>query len=171
MNKSAVKKIIFAFSLLLQSTIAAQAEIIDLRNEEKSFGDWKVFCEIDDMMNTAHCKIASKFYENTAVITIQPTSKFSNQFFVIIPQIKVGNFVTMRVDQNDVVLSKTVKKEDFGLIPFLEEEKNSTFSQMRSGKFLFLRFNSIESDKEITAKLNLEDFRKALAYYNSKTSQ
>jgi hypothetical protein len=171
MNKSAVKKIIFAFLLLLQSTITAKAEIIDLRNEEKTFGDWTVFCEIDDMMNIAHCKIASKFYENTAVITIQPTSKFSNQFFVIIPQIKIGNFVTMRIDQNEVILSRTVQKEDFGLIPFLEEEKNSAFSQMKSGKFLFLRFNSIKSEKEITAKLNLEDFRRALAYYNNKTSQ
>jgi invasion protein IalB len=169
---NAVKKVVSALlvTLLLQFTTPAQAKLIDLRSEEKTFGDWKVFCEIDDMLNIAHCEIASKFYKNTAVITIQATRKFANQFFVIIPQIEIGTFVTMRIDQNDVLLSANVRKKNFGLMPFSERQKNMMFSQMKSGNFLFLRFTPVKSVKEITARLSLKDFRRALSYYNKKTS-
>jgi len=168
-----MKKIIFAFLLVafLQNMNVAKAEIIDVHDDEKAFGDWKVFCEVDDMMNIAHCKIASKFYDNTAVLTIQPTTKFANQFFIIIPQVQQSSFVTMRVDQNDVVLSRNVGDKDFGLIPFTSEQKNTLFLQMKKGESLFLRFNVRDSEKEITVKLNLKDFRSALAYYQSRTSK
>ena len=68
--------------LLFSSPIFA--EVIDVRNEEKIFGDWRVYCEIDDMMSYSHCKIASKFFDNSSVITLQPFAKFANQFFIII---------------------------------------------------------------------------------------
>jgi len=73
---------IFTISHILILKNIAQAEIIELRNEEKTFGDWKVYCEIDDMMNSAHCKIASKFYDNSSVISLQPTNHFANEFFI-----------------------------------------------------------------------------------------
>ena len=147
------------------------AEIIDVKNEEKTFGDWKVFCEIDDMMNIAHCKLASKFYDSSSVLTIQPSTKFVNQFFIIIPQIKVGSFVKIRVDQNDLILSKNIGTRDFGLIPLEDRQKNMLFLQMKNGDFLYLRFSIPTSEKEITAKLNLKDFRNALSYYNSRASK
>lgn len=148
--------------------LPAKAEIIEPRNEEKSFGDWKVYCEIDDMMNTAHCKIASKFYDNSSVISMQPTNHFANQFFIIIPKIKLGSFAKIRIDKNDLILSKNISKKDFGLLPIDNSEKNTLFTQMKSGEFLFLRFNVGDSEKEITVKLSLQDFNKALNYYNSK---
>ncbi|MBU6139962.1 MAG: hypothetical protein KGP29_00190 [Proteobacteria bacterium] len=149
----------------------AWAEIIDLRNEEKAFGDWKVFCEIDEMMGISHCKIAAKFYDNASAITIQPMSKSMNQFFVIIPQVQVGSFVKIRADQNDLLLSRNISDRDFGLVPFDDLQKNSLFTQMKNGEFLFLRFNVRDSEKEITVKLNLRDFRSALGYLNSRNSQ
>jgi hypothetical protein len=165
-----MKKILCFVFLLLQIQVA-KAEIIDIRNEEQNFGEWKVYCESDDMMNIAHCKIASKFFDNSSVITIQPTAKFANQFFIIIPQILSGSFLKMRVDQNDLLLSKSMVSKDFGMISFSEEQKNNLFSQMKNGDFLFLRFSVRGSDKEITARLNLKDFRSALSFYNSKTSK
>jgi hypothetical protein len=39
---------------------------------------------------------------------------------------------------------------------------------MKNGEYLFLRFNVSNSEKEITAKLNLKDFISALEYYSSK---
>jgi hypothetical protein len=39
---------------------------------------------------------------------------------------------------------------------------------MKNGEYLFLRFNVNNSEKEITAKLNLKDFTKALEYYFSR---
>ena len=95
---------IFTISHILILKNIAQAEIIELRNEEKTFGDWKVYCEIDDMMSSAHCKIASKFYDNSSVISLQPTNHFANEFFIIIPKIKLGSFVKIRVDKNDLIL-------------------------------------------------------------------
>jgi hypothetical protein len=155
------------FLLALDKKIAI-AEIIEPRNEEKSFGDWKVFCEIDDMMSTSHCKIASKFYDNSSVISLQPTNHFANQFFIIIPKIKLGSFAKIRVDKNDLILSKNITNKDFGLLNIDNSEKNNLFNQMKSGEYLFLRFNINDSEKEITVKLSLQDFIKALSYYNNK---
>jgi len=156
------------FFLLAFDKKIAIAEIIEPRNEEKSFGDWKVFCEIDDMMSTSHCKIASKFYDNSSVISLQPTNHFANQFFIIIPKIKLGSFAKIRVDKNDLILSKNITNKDFGLLNIDNSEKNNLFNQMKSGEYLFLRFNINDSEKEITVKLSLQDFIKALSYYNNK---
>ena len=42
---------------------------------------------------------------------------------------------------------------------------------MKTGDFLFLRFNIKGQQKEITTKINLQDFRDALDYYNHKASK
>lgn len=165
-----MKKILCFVFLALMPSLAI-AEIIDISNEEKTFGEWKVFCESDEMMNIAHCKIASKFYDNSSVVTIQPTAKFANQFFIIIPQILNGSFVKIRVDQNDLVLSRSISAKDFGLIGLSDDQKNILFSQMKNGDFMFMRFSVKSSDKELTARLNLKDFRDALSYYNSRVSK
>lgn len=170
-----MKKILFALFLLtifdLTSFNRAAAEIIDVQNEEKAFGDWRVFCETDAMMSISHCKIASKFFDSSSVISTQPATKFINQFFIVIPQIRVGSFVKIRVDQNDLILSKNIGTRDFGLIPLDDVQKNMLFLQMKNGDFLFLRFSVRDSEKEITVKLNLKDFRNALNYYNGRASK
>lgn len=166
-----MKTIFLKFLLILTLTSLATAEVIDVRNDEKSFGEWKVYCEIDDMMSYSHCKIASKFFDNSSVITLQPVAKYANQFFIVIPQITINSFVKIRVDQNDLILSKNLTNKDFGLIPLDDQQKNLLFLQMKTGDFLFLRFNVRGQQKEITAKINLEDFRNALGYYDIKASK
>lgn len=167
-----MKKILFTLFLTTLCFNAnlkpSWAEVIDLRNEEKIFGDWKVFCETDEMMGMSHCKIAAKFYDNASAITIQPIAKSTNQFFTIIPQVQLGSFVKLRIDQNDLVLSKNISDRDFGLVPLDDVQKNSLFAQMKSGELLFLRFSVRDSEKEITVKLSLRDFRSALGYLNSR---
>jgi hypothetical protein len=162
-----MKKFFLTFFLMV-SCFNASAEIIDLRNEEKVFGDWKVFCEIDEMMGTSHCKIAAKFFDNASSISIQPLTRSANQLFLIIPQIQIGSFVQIRVDQNDLIFSKNISDKNFGMIPLDENQKNSLLNQMKSGEFLFMRFNVKNSEKELTAKLNLRDFRSALSYLNNR---
>lgn len=170
-----VKKFWLFFFLIalfeLTSFYPAQAEIIDVQNEEKNFGDWKVFCETDAMMDISHCKIASKFYENVASLTVEPTTKFLGQLFMVIPQIKIGSFVKIRVDKNDLILSKNIGPKDFGLIPLDSEQKTILYHQMKNGDSLFLRFNANNSEKEITVKISLKDFRSALSYFNSRASK
>jgi len=160
---------IITFSMLF--SLNSRAEIIENRNEETNFGDWKLYCEIDDMMSLSHCKIASKFYDNSSVISLQPTPKFANEFFIIIPKIKIGSFAKIRVDQNDLVLSGNVSKQDFGMLPIEQTQKNILFNQMKKGDNLFLRFNVADSEKEITIRLKLNDFNKALNQYNNKVFQ
>jgi len=160
-------------SIIIQLFLIASdspAEVIELRNEEKTFGDWKVYCEIDDMMSSAHCKIASRFYDNSSVISLQPTNRSANQFFIIIPKIKIGSFAKIRVDKYDVILSNNIAKKDFGLLPLNSEQKDILFNQMKHGDFLYLRFNISDAEKEITVKFNLQDFKRALAYYNQAIS-
>ena len=159
--------IFILFHVLIFKNIA-QAELIELHNEEKTFGDWKVYCEIDDMMSSAHCKIASRFYDSSSVISLQPTNHFANEFFIIIPKIKIGTFAKIRVDKNDLILSNNASQKEFGLVPISTQQKKSLYSQMKNGEYLFLRFNVNNSEKEITAKLNLKDFTKALEYYSIK---
>jgi invasion protein IalB len=156
---------------LLTSFNQAFAEIIDIHSEEKTFGDWKVFCDIDDMMDLAHCKVASKFYENTAVLTIEQNTKFLSQLFIVIPQVKVGTFLKIRVDKNDLILSRNIGNKDFGLIPLDDEQKNLLYRQMKNGDFLYLRFSVRDLEQEVTVKINLKDFRSALSYYNSRASK
>ena len=70
-----------------------------------------------------------------------------------------------------MILSKNLTNKDFGLIPLDDQQKNILFLQMKTGDYLFLRFNVRGQTKEITAKINLHDFRNALDYYNIKASK
>ena len=161
----------FLAAIFALISFAAQAETIDIQNEEKTFGDWKVFCEIDQMMDLAHCKIAAKFFDNSSVINIEPAAKSLNQFFIIIPQIKLGGFVQIRVDKNDLILSKNASAKDFGMINLSDEQKLSLFHQMKNGDFLFLRFGSKTQEKEATVRISLKDFRSALSYHNLRATK
>lgn len=146
----------------------AKAEMIEIEKNVEKFGDWKVYCETDIMMDVSHCKIASKFFDDSSVITLEPTAKFFNQIFIVIPQARNGSFVKIRIDQNDLILSDNIKAKNFGLVRLDDTKKNYLYSQMKEGDFLFFRFKVRSSDKEVTTKMNLKNFRKALDYYNSR---
>jgi len=162
------KIVVFVFSLVLFFTSNIQAEIVNLQKDEKKFGEWKVFCETDAMMSLTYCRIGIKFFDNASAITVEPNATSFNQLFITLPKIRLGSFLQIRVDQNDLILSQVSKEKDFGLIAISDEQKKSLFAQMKKGDFLFFRFNIKESDKEITAKINLNDFRNAIAYYKER---
>jgi len=168
--KKAIFFLVFT-RIILFYVSSAQAEIINLQKDEKKFGEWQVFCETDTMMQLTHCKVGSKFYDQASAITIEPNSKFFNQFFIVIPKIQSGGFLQARVDDNDLILSRNVKDSDFGLIFLSDEQKNILFKQMKMGDFLFLRFNIRDNNKEITAKISLQDFRNAVAYHAGRSSK
>ncbi len=160
--------IFFSVTLFFAININSQAEIVNVQKEEKKFGDWKTFCEIDIMMDIAHCKIGTKFYDEVSSITIEPNLKSFNQILIVIPKIKNGTFLQIRIDKNDLIFSKVSNIKDFGLITVDDEQKQIFYNQILKGNFLFLRFTSQDSNQEITAKINLKDFRDALAYYKQR---
>ncbi len=164
-----MKKIIIYILALFIITVFTfnynlKAEIVNLQKDDKKFGDFKVFCEKDVMMNATHCQIGAKFFDNASSFTIEPNKVGFNQLMIVIPSIKLGGFVQIRIDQNDLIFSKIAKQNNFGLIEIEDNDKISLFKQMKTGDFLFFRFKIKESDKEITTKLNLNDFRSALNY-------
>jgi hypothetical protein len=67
-------------------------------------------------------------------------------------------------------LSDNADVNDFGLIKLIDAKKNDLYRQIKNGDFLFFRFNVKSSEKEVTIKINLKDFRNALNYYNSRVS-
>ncbi len=167
-----MKKILFFLVLsLFAFNSNLKAEIVNLQKEEKKFGDWKVFCEIDAMMDAKHCKMGAKFFDNASSITLEPNPKSFSQLFIVIPQIKTGSFLKIRTAKNDLILPQVVDKRDFGMIKLDDRQKKILFDQMKNEDFLFFRFNINDSDKEITAKINLNDFRNALQYYYQRISE
>jgi len=166
-----MKKIFFIYLLFFIKNFNAQAEIISLQKEEKKFGDWQVFCETDAMMDVAHCKIGAKFYDGASSITIEPSLKSFSQFFIVVPKIKTGDFLQIKIGQHDLIMSKIVEEKDFGLIIIEEVQKQKLFLQMKNSDFLFLRFNVRDSEKEVTAKINLNDFKNALNYCKQRGSK
>lgn len=158
---------LFAVILVLSSSPCRAETIGNTQKEEKKFGDWQLLCEIDQMLSGTYCKIAAKFFNNTSVISIDTSSKMTNQIMVVIPNIKVNSFVKIKIDKNDLIFSNLVKGSNFGLISFSAEQKSLILKQIKEGDFLFIRFAIRNSEREITAKINLKDFREAINYYNS----
>jgi hypothetical protein len=151
--------------------INAYSEIVEVQKDEKHFGSWVVLCENDVMVDATYCKIASKFYENRAVISLEPSLKLSNQLILVIPNAKVGQSVKIKIDKNDIIFSDSVKTKDFGLIPLSSVQKSIMLNQMKKGDFLFLQFNISDIKKEVTVKINLKDFHKASSYYHSRITK
>lgn len=166
-----MKKIFLIIFALILFSNQSFAEVIGTPKDEKNFGEWKLICENDVMVDLPYCKIASKFYEQQAVISLEPSLKFSNQMIMVIPNLKLGEVVQIRIDKNDVIFSNLVKKADFGLVSLSAKQKSIILSQMKKGDFLFIRFSITGLEKEVTVQLNLKDFREAVSFYNSKFSK
>lgn len=147
------------------------AEVIGTSKDEKTFGEWRLICENDVMVDVPYCKIASKFYQDQAAISLEPSLKMTNQMIMVIPNLKLAETVQIRIDKNDVIFSNPARKNDFGLVNLAPKQKSAILSQMKNGDFLFIRFNIKGSQKEVTVQLNLKDFRDAVAFYDSKFSR
>ncbi|MFT6106116.1 MAG: invasion protein IalB [Rickettsiales bacterium] len=165
-----MKKIFTILAILILFSNQSHAELIGLEKDEKSFGEWRLICENDVMIDVKYCKIASKFYEDQAAISLEPSFKMTNQMIMVIPNLTPREMVKIRIDKQDIIFSSPIKKSDFGLVILNPSQKSIILSQMKKGDFLFIRFNITSSQKDITVKLDLKDFRQAVDYYNSNLS-
>jgi hypothetical protein len=165
-----MKKFLLTIIVVTLFASPSFAEVIGAQKEERVFGEWKLLCENDVMVDVPYCQIASKFYQDQAAISLDASLKIIDQLVMVIPNLKLGETVKIRIDKNDVIFSNPTKKSDFGLVVLGSKQKFNILSQMKKGDFLFIRFNIASSEKEITVKLNLRDFRSAVSFYNSKFS-
>jgi len=159
-----MKKICLIIIITILFTNLSFAEVIGLQTKDINFGEWRLICENDVMIDAPYCKIASKFYQNQAVISLELSSKLINQMIMIIPNLKLGKTVQIRIDKNDIIFASQTKKDDFGLVMLSPSQKSTILSQMKKGDFLFIRFNINESEKAITVQLNLANFRSAISH-------
>ena len=166
-----MKKIFLTIITTILFTNLSFAEVINLQTNDINFGEWRLICENDVMIDAPYCKIASKFYQNQAAIIIDLPSKFNNQMVMVIPNLTLGSTVQIRIDKNDIIFANQTKKDDFGLVMLSPSQKTTILSQIKKGDFLFIRFNINGSEKEITVKLNLTNFRSAISHYNSTFSK
>ncbi len=155
----------------------SHAEIIDnVIKEIKTFDEWKVACDNDTMMEKIDCKISARFYNNTSSIYVQPENKYSNQVVFIIPQAIPASTVKIRVGTNTIIESQEIKKEDFGVVPFLNQDRKTLLDQMKDEEeYLYIRFTikdetSTDGIKYITERIAMSKFKKMLDYYDSQSN-
>lgn len=171
-----MKKILVAIFLIFSIT-PSFAEIIENRTkEEKNFGPWKVICERDIMMGEISCKSFAKFYNDMATVYIQPHNKYSNQVVVIIQSAAMNTVTKLKIDQNPIIKSELVTKDNYGLIPFSNRQQKHIFRQLQEGQNLYIRFfvplaEGSDKNKEITVRLSLEEFNDMIAFYNKATGK
>ncbi|MBL6664602.1 MAG: hypothetical protein ISQ34_02025 [Rickettsiales bacterium] len=164
-----LKKLFFSLLIFLSLSFNAFSKIVEEESSEKNFGEWKVYCQSDIMMDISNCKIANKFYQNNSLLSFEPKGNYPN-LLLIIPDIKPSSYALIKIDKNNLIKSNTIKSTNFGYINLTEYQQNLIYHQMKKGDFLFLRFNVKDLRKAVTIKINLKDFKDALSYYESKTS-
>lgn len=167
------KNYLFLFVFIFLSN-AAKAEIIENQKIiSKEFGSWVVSCREDAMLAKSNCKFFTEIVEGTTLF-INP-SNLDNKIILISKEILEGSKVVFRIDRNNLINSRIVRKNTYNLIDIDVDSKKEIFEQLRLGKTLYIRFSVKDSSsntgsKQITARLDLADFVKALSYYNTMTS-
>lgn len=171
-----MKKFTITLLFLFLSFSNSFAEIIENKvKEEKDFGHWKVICKEDVMMGEISCKAFSKFYNNLATIYIQPHNKIANQVVIIIPTASEGTETKIRIDKNEIIKSRNLVKDNYGVIPFSSRDQKTMLQQMKNGNEFFVRFSTFDKEtnknEEITIKISLKEFNEMLTFYDQKISK
>ncbi len=172
-----MKRIInfYVLGLLLLCLQGARAEIIEnqtITNEE--FGPWVVSCREDVMLSTMECKFFTQITDNT-VLFINPDKK-NNEIVIISNDMVPGSKMMLKIDKFRPILSNIKDgKNIYNVVNLEPADKFNLFNQIRSGTTLYTRLTISDQGaplgrKEITAKLSLTDFSKALVYYESQNT-
>ncbi|HSQ97402.1 MAG TPA: hypothetical protein VLL98_01645 [Rickettsiales bacterium] len=171
-----MKRIVcFIFYFLFSGNLFASSLIDNVSKEEKKFSDWTVSCEEDEMMEKVNCKIFALFFNENSSIYIQPNNKVANQVVIIIPTAKEGSNIKFKVDQNALISSDIiVKNDEYGIAPFSPSKQKTMLNQIKVGQSLYIRFTvsdpqSANGEKEITAKISLAELPELLTYYDTRT--
>ncbi|MFC1659497.1 hypothetical protein ACFL0U_02950 [Pseudomonadota bacterium] len=180
---SGIKRFILPFVVLQAVMIIlvcisidfARGETIDnIKTEFKTFDEWTVVCDKDVMMEQVRCKVAAKFYNNTASVFVQPENKVANHVVFIIPTALQGSIVKIKVGKNNVIVSNEVGDDDFAVIPMRESFKKKILDQMKNDDtYLYIRFyvrdiKAIDGRREITERISLAKFNEMIDYYYSQ---
>jgi len=171
-----MRKFIITFIFLLFTFSNSFAEVIENKvQDERNFGPWQVLCREDVMMANTTCKAFSKFYNNLATVYIQPHNKVANQVVIIIPPVLENTEVKVRIDKNEIIKSRNLSKDNYGVVPFSSRDQKIMLQQIKNGKEFFIRFtikgNESDKSEEVTVKISLAEFNNMLTFYDQKISK
>jgi len=83
-----------------------------------------------------------------------------------------GSRVIFRIDRNELIGSGIVESNAYNIINIGIDRKREIFEQLKVGNVFYVRF-SVKDDsnntgsRQVTARLDLADFVKALDHYNT----
>jgi len=120
-----------------------------------AFGKWGHYTAMGDPLVTLYISY-SKSHDNIETL-----------FFISNPRSYPGKPFLLKVDQHKPITG-VAKVEDEGI--FAREKFPQLFDQLRSGKFILVRYNTWP-DGIVDAKINLEGFQDAIKNAQSKLSQ
>lgn len=157
---------------LLPMVPLAQAERVDTQKINKSFGDWKVMCEKDVMMDLSKCNILANLSNNKGFVKVMPEQE--ERLKIMIPSAGLKTIVKLRVDGKQLFNSRLVEKTDFGAIYFTVEEQQTLYAQLKYGNFFYIRFYEPDPVEkgiyvELTERISLKGFQEMLAFYKQET--
>lgn len=153
------------------SSLSSWAEIIDSKKIiNKDFDVWRVSCEEDEMLGKMRCRL---FVEVTGDTTFFVIPNENNKILIISKDGYYGKSVFIKVDNNKLLVSKSLSDLKYGAVEFSKTDLDLIFKQMQTGKFVYLRFYikdkvSVNGYKEMTVKFSLNEFKNALDYYNKQ---
>jgi hypothetical protein len=168
MSRQGWKYLLLLFCLKVSSI---KGEVIANRKiDNHIFGLWKVSCEDDEMLEQIRCVLFCRPTIETLLVINpyhhKPLLLLSGDSYI------PGDFF-LRVDNQDLVVSKGLRDERYKIINFAEKDIITLLQQLQHGNNLYLRFRLkdmalAEGFREVTSKLPLKEFQKALLYYQQQ---
>lgn len=167
-----LKKILFFLAIIILFNLnSAEAEIIENKKVlNKSFDLWNVSCEDDEMLNDIDCRLFVEVTGGT-VFFVNPLSN-ENPILISSEDSFYNKKMYIKVDNNKLISSLPIIGNRYNIVGFNQNDLKTIFNQIKSGKYLYVRFTikditSPNGFKEITAKISLAEFQKALIYHNN----
>lgn len=167
-------RIFFTIFLCLGS-ISANAEIIENRRViGKEFDVWNVSCEDDEMLNYIRCRLFVEITEGTTLF-VNPQSE-TNPILLVSNDGFFDRRFFVKIDSNKLVTSSTFTNNKYGIVDFNIADLKNIYNKIQTGNFIYVRFtikdnSSVNGFKEITAKISLTEFQRALVYFNKQINK
>lgn len=158
----------FIFILFIFFIKIINSEIIDNKKiTTKKFDNWIVSCENDEMFNKIKCQMFVEITDGTTIF-VNPNSK-ENKLLFISKDIYPDTNIYIKIDDNKLYESEITTQNKYNFIKFKQEYLNEMYTQIRTGKILFVRItirDKLDSNgfKEITVKIPLAEFQKAFVF-------
>ena len=166
---------LFAILFLTLWCSFANAEIIENREIiNKKFDIWTVSCEDDEMLNYIRCRLFVEITDGTTLF-VNPQST-QNPILLVSNDAYFDRRFFIKIDNNKLITSNDFINNKYGIASFNSADLKTIYNQINTGNFIYIRFtirdnSSVNGFKEITAKISLAEFQKALIYFNKQVNK